>query len=131
LATIDVRLPHEGTFEGPTAVAVGLGGVWVSQPVQGVVTRIDPRTDKVIAHIHIPPSPGWGTLAVGAGSIWAGWAKQIFRIDPKTNRIIASARIGKHVGTDYRGLRRIMVDGNTLWVTDGDADTVDRITLDP
>ena len=37
--------------------------------------------------------------------------------------VVASARIGKHVGSDYRGLRRMAVDGNTLWVTDGDADT--------
>ena len=69
------------------------------------------------------------TLAVGAGSIWAVGPKQIFRIDPRTNRVIASARIGKHVGSDYRGLRRMAVDGDALWVTDGDADTVDRIAL--
>ncbi len=95
------------------------------------MTRIDPRTNRLVARVRFPRDSEPSTLAIGAGSIWAVGPKQIFRIDPKTNRVIASARIGKHVGSDYRGLRSMAVDGDTLWVADGDADTVDRIALDP
>jgi hypothetical protein len=44
---------------------------------------------------------------------------------------VQSARIGKHPGSDYHGLRNLVVDGTSLWVTDGDANTVDRIDLGP
>ena len=37
--------------------------------------------------------------------------------------------MGKHAGSDYRGLGSFVVVGNSLWVTDGDADTADRIDL--
>ena len=69
------------------------------------------------------------TFAVGTRSLWVLGPKSIFRVDPRTNRIADSARIGKHAGSDYRGLRSIAVVGHSLWVTDGDADTVDRIDI--
>jgi streptogramin lyase len=126
-ATIGVRLPGEGLFEGPEQVAAGLGGVWVTQP--DVVTRIDPRTNKVVARIRFPRGSEPATFALGPDALWVVGVRQIFRIDPRTNRILASARVGKHTGNDYRGLRRMLVDGSTLWLADGDADTVDRIDV--
>jgi streptogramin lyase len=131
LATIRVRIGHESIFEGPERIATGLGGVWVSHPVQDVVTRIDPRTNKVVARIRFPNGSLPVYLALGAGSVWAVGAKQIFRIDPRRNRVIDAASIGTHRGSDYRGLRQVLVSGNTLWVSDGDADTVDRVALGP
>ena len=129
IATIRVRIGHESPFEGPERIATGLGAVWVSHPAQDVVTRIDPRTNKVVARIRFPKGSAPVFLAIGAESVWTVGAKQIFRIDARRNRVIDSASIGNHPGSDYRGLRQILVSGNTLWVTDGDADTVDRIDL--
>jgi DNA-binding beta-propeller fold protein YncE len=126
-ATIDVKLPGEGLFEGPEQVAAGLGGVWVTQP--DVVTRIDPRTNRVVARIRFPRNSEPATFALGPDALWVVGPKQIFRIDPATNRVVASARIGRHAGSDYRGLRGMVVDGTTLWLADGDADTVDRIDV--
>ena len=128
-ATIPVRIGREGTFAGPEEVAAGLGAVWVSHPVQDLVTRIDPRTNRVVARVRFPRNAEPNRLVVGAGSLWAVGPKQIFRIDPRTNRIADAVRIGRHPDGDYRGLRSIAVSGQTLWVTDGDADTVDRIEL--
>lgn len=129
MATIRVRIGHESMFEGPERIVTGLDGVWVSQPAQDVVTRIDPRTNKIAARIRFPKGSAPVFLAIGAESVWAVGAKQIFRIDTHRNRVTMSASIGKHPGSDYRGLRQILVSGNTLWITDGDADTVDRIDL--
>jgi hypothetical protein len=42
----------------------------------------------------------------------------------------ATVRIGKPPDGEYRGLRQVAVTDQTLWVTPGDADTVDRIDLD-
>jgi streptogramin lyase len=128
---IPVRVGHEAITEGPEQVLVGLGAVWVSHPAQDVVTRIDPHTNVVAARVHLPHGASPVTLAAGAGSIWAVGPKQIFRIDPKTNAVVQSARIGKHPGSDYHGLRSLVVAGDAVWVTDGDANTVDRIDLGP
>jgi YVTN family beta-propeller protein len=127
---LSVRIRNAGTFEGPEQVAAGLGSVWVSQPAQNIVTRIDPRSDRIIARIKFPRGATPITFAVGARSLWVLGPKSIFRVDPRTNRIADSAHIGKHAGSDYRGLRSIAVVDHSLWVTDGDADTVDRIDID-
>lgn len=131
VATISVRIGHEPTTEGPEQVAVGLGGVWVSQPGQDVVSRIDPGTNKVVARVRFPRNSGPHRFAIGAGSVWAIGPKRIFRIDAATNRIADSVAIGTHKGSDYRGLRAAAVTDQAVWVTDGDADTVDRIDLAP
>jgi YVTN family beta-propeller protein len=128
---IPVRIGHEATFEGPEQVVAGLRAVWVSHPGQDTVSRIDPRTNMVAARISLPRNANPFNLAVGAGSIWALGPKQLFRIDPKSDRVIASIRIGKHSGSDYHGLRSVAVADGAVWVTDGDADTVDRIDLGP
>jgi DNA-binding beta-propeller fold protein YncE len=129
VSTIPVRLGHERATEGPEQVAVGLGGVWVSHPAQDVVTRINPGTNKVVVRLRFPRNSGPYRFAIGAGSVWVLGPKRIFRIDPRTNRIVDSAAIGKHTGSDYRGLRSAAVTDQAVWVTDGDADTVDRIDL--
>ena len=126
---IPIRIGHEGTREGPERLVIGLGSVWVSQPSQDLVTRIDPRTDAIAARIRFPRNASPVQLAVGAGSLWAVGPKQIFRIDPKTSRIVESAAIGRHPGSDYHGLRSIAVANGAVWVTDGDANTVDRIEV--
>jgi YVTN family beta-propeller protein len=127
VATISDRLAGEGTFEGPEQVVAGLGGVWVSHPGQGVVSRIAPVGNKVVARVKFPRNSQPLNLAIGAGSVWAVGAKRIFRIDPATNRIVASAAVGKHPGSDFRGLRSVAVTAAGVWVTDGDADTVDLV----
>lgn len=126
---IPVRIAHEGTREGPEQIVAGLGGVWVSHPGQDTLTRIDPGTSRVAARVHLPRNAAPFSLAVGAGSVWAVGPKQLFRIDPKSDRMVASIPIGVHPGSDYHGLRSIAVGSRVAWVTDGDADTVDRIEL--
>jgi YVTN family beta-propeller protein len=54
--------------DGPVDVAVGSGGVWVANSRDGTVSRIDPRSNKVIATIRIGSSPQG--IAVGAGAVW-------------------------------------------------------------
>jgi YVTN family beta-propeller protein len=54
--------------DGPVDVAVGADGVWVANSRDGTVSRIDPRSNKVIATIRIGSSPQG--IAVGAGAVW-------------------------------------------------------------
>jgi YVTN family beta-propeller protein len=54
--------------DGPVDVAVGVGGVWVANSRDGTVSRIDPRSNKIIATIRVGNSPRG--IAVGAGAVW-------------------------------------------------------------
>jgi YVTN family beta-propeller protein len=127
---IDIALGSEKSiYEGPERVATGFDSVWVSHPAQDTVTRIAAGTKRIRARIVFPRSSFPFEFAAGAGSLWVLGPKQIFRVDPRTNRIVDSLRIGRHTGSDYRGLRGIAVDGQTLWITDGDVDVVDRIDV--
>jgi YVTN family beta-propeller protein len=54
--------------DGPIDVAVGADGVWVANSRDGTVSRIDPRSNKVIATIRLGNSPQG--IAVGAGAVW-------------------------------------------------------------
>jgi len=54
--------------DGPVDVAFGAGAVWVANSRDGTVSRIDPRTDEVVATIPLGNSPQ--AIAVGGGAVW-------------------------------------------------------------
>jgi DNA-binding SARP family transcriptional activator len=86
--------------DGPRAIAVGKNAVWVvgEHPRSGV-WRIDPRMNRAVAHVSVPPSANY--VAVGAGGIWVTSRTpghvgpgSLTRIDPKTNKVVATIDLG-------------------------------------
>src|SRR3954462_1873556 len=75
-------------------MAAGADGVWLLSPT-GVVLRVDPATNAVVARIEIPPSE-FGAIAIGSGSVWVTDFDHdtLHRIDPKTNKVVASVKVG-------------------------------------
>jgi putative pyrroloquinoline-quinone binding quinoprotein len=77
--------------------AVGaFGSLWLDDGA-GTVLRVDPRTRRVVARVHVG---GAGTnLAAGHGSVWAmvqtstAGAGPLLRIDPRTNRVVGRTAI--------------------------------------
>ena len=62
------------TIEGGSrllGIAIGRGSVWVADRVTSSVNRIDPAANQVTQTIEIPGGCGC-SVAVGAGSVWAG-----------------------------------------------------------
>src|SRR5262249_23334239 len=51
----------------PTGVAVGHGAVWVIHHDDNRISKIDPRTDAVVA---TGSAPGPKSVTVGGGSVW-------------------------------------------------------------
>jgi hypothetical protein len=49
-------------------VAFGFDAVWVLNPMQGTLTRIDPAADEVVATIDVGKRAT--ALATGEGSVW-------------------------------------------------------------
>ena len=68
-----VKTTSNGPFRwesAPKGVAVGLGSVWVANPVSGTVYRINPSSGRVIKRIEVAPHVG--AITVAGGTVWVG-----------------------------------------------------------
>lgn len=111
------------TSADPWDVALAAGSVWVSNEVDGTVSRIDPATNEIVATIAIGESgPG------GAGASWlaatdeAVWvvnenALAIARIDPSTNEVVGTIDLPSGTPTAF-AVSGIAYGHGSLWVTD-------------
>ena len=77
---------------GAAAVRAGAGGVWVTNPLRGVVQRIDSRTNRVVATIKVPGEPRF--FDVGEGGVWtlSQASGTVTRIDPSSAKVVATLR---------------------------------------
>lgn len=99
----------------PAAIARGARSLWVADPDDQLVARVDPRSHAVIDRIPIAGQPG--SIAAGDGAIWVAstLGGTVARIDPTTDRVVRTVTVeGGNTGS-------IAIAGGTLWV----ADTID------
>ena len=81
------RLVASISMPSPGSVETAFGSVWVTNGPAQTVSRLDPRTNAVIARI---PTPDAATVVgVGAGAIWVTSfpGNSLTRIDPGTNAV--------------------------------------------
>ena len=83
----DARLVASIAAPSPRAVMTGYGSVWVANGPTRTVTRLDPRTNAVIARIPTPDPAS--VIAVGAGAVWVTSfpGNSLTRIDPWRDRV--------------------------------------------
>ena len=88
---IDLRTPIGDVCSN--GIAVGEGAVWVSNPCDGSVLKIDPRSG---ATTRIPVGGGPSDIGIGFGSVWVSSLDGTeTRIDPESGRIEDVIAIGK------------------------------------
>ena len=117
-----ITLPDSG---GPLGVAYGHGSVWTmlagpSDKAPGLVARIDPSNNRIIARVPVGKFPA--RAAAGAGAIWVTNHDDntVSRINPDTNKVTATIRVG-------RGPFGIGSAGGAVWVANSATRTVSRI----
>jgi hypothetical protein len=112
----------------PSGAAADREALWVVS-LDGTLTRIDPRTNRVIASIGTgvpairgfqndgaqpPMSPNNGVpatgVAVGDGSVWVRGGGRLVRVDPSTESVQATIDIG---GT----IEGLAVGDSNVWLT--------------
>ena len=76
--------------QGPTAVAVGEGAVWVANTQDDTVSRIDPRTAAVTQTIPVGRRPTG--VAAGDGAVWVANSLERHRLDESTRGRTGSRR---------------------------------------
>jgi virginiamycin B lyase len=93
----------------PTSLALGENSVWVYCQKEGRIDRIDPKTNKVTKSIELGVPGVEGSIAIGAGSVWASLAGYpLTRIDPATEKVVQQFW-GPGGGAAYFGQ-------NSLWI---------------
>jgi hypothetical protein len=102
-ATIDAG----GPLGFSQTIAVGAGGVWLADPFDEQVVRIDPRTRRVMARI---PAGAATTLAVATDDVWALSSLGLLRIDPARDRVVATAS-----DPDLRRARLVAAGAGAVW----------------
>jgi hypothetical protein len=103
LTTIDAG----GPLGFSQTIAVGAGGVWLADPFDEQVVRIDPRTRRVMARI---PAGAVTTLAVSRDAVWALSSLGLVRVDPARDRVAAVAP-----DPELRRARLVAADAGAVW----------------
>jgi YVTN family beta-propeller protein len=102
-ATIDAG----GPLAFPQTIATGTGGVWLADPFDEQVVRIDPKTRRVMARI---PAGAVTTLAVTRDGVWGLSPIGLVRVDPAHDRVTAVAP-----DPDLRRARLVAAGAGAVW----------------
>ena len=80
--------------DAPAAMAAGNGSLWLADPNDGTVSRLDFAGTSVVDRVPVGGSPG--ALAIGGGSVWVASVpgEKVTRIDPSTGRVTQTIRLG-------------------------------------
>lgn len=107
-------------------VAVGEGAIWVRHGPefigaralpenQGKLSKIDPRTNRIVATIEVDRWSGvlhnTGNMAVGEGGVWliSRQKEHLVRIDPRSHEVIATIPLGATPFVVHHGEGKIWV----------------------
>ena len=87
------------TADAPNDIASGFGSVWVVTHRGGVVERINPASNKIVAKINSAGSE-LISIAVGAKHVWYLNAadQQVEGIDPRTDKVTVKTPVGTDGG---------------------------------
>ena len=104
----------------PVSVTAGEGSIWVLGRKEGKISRVDPKTNKVIATVELEIPNAEGMLAFGGGYLWASvHGFPLTRIVPATDKV-AQQFPGAGGGRLWFGL-------GSLWLGSAESKTVARI----
>jgi YVTN family beta-propeller protein len=111
--TASDQLVHATRLAGaPGAVSGGSGSVWVADPSEGKVSRVDPGSGAEVDRILVGGGPG--SITSGAGAIWVASTvgATVTRIDPATEAVTQTIPLpGTNPGA-------IAYGAGGLWVAD-------------
>ena len=103
--------------DGPLALAIGDGSLWVDVPNSSEVVRLDRRSGAIVARIAVPaPAVPCGGMLVTSTAVWVtscGDAAVLERIDPATNQAVATISLAG------LAVSPVEIDGR-LWLPEQD-----------
>jgi DNA-binding beta-propeller fold protein YncE len=104
-ATIDAG----GPLGFSQTIAVAASGVWLADPFDEQIVRIDPKSRRVMARI---PAGAVTALAATGDAVWALAPVGLVRVDPAKDRVAAVAS-----DRDLRNARLVAADATGVWTS--------------
>ena len=83
---------------GPSAIAYGLGALWVANGGDGTVSKIEPTSGKPVR--TFAAGPGASGITTGFGSVWVTSERtgNVSRVDPRTGMVERTINVGNGAG---------------------------------
>jgi len=111
---------HDPAARRPTTTSFGATtrpGAWVADHHGGTISKIDPRTNTVVASVPVglTGSSGPQGIAAGLGSVWVDVPNSgtVVRVDPATDTVQATIK----VPVEMQPCGGIAVGQTVVWVT--------------
>ncbi|MGZ4188145.1 MAG: protein kinase domain-containing protein [Solirubrobacteraceae bacterium] len=139
VAAIDSADARVGSFtaarSAPSNIAVGDGAVWALNTEDDTVSRIDPRTRRLVKTFRTGGRPS--DLAAGAGALWVGNGSGNFvystvsvsRVDPDSTEVTRTVKLPHHAENSQPpsvGFPQLAVGAGAVWAINP-APSVSRI----
>ncbi|HET8537252.1 MAG TPA: BTAD domain-containing putative transcriptional regulator [Solirubrobacteraceae bacterium] len=107
----------------PPVIAVGMGSLWVRDPRENVIWRMDPSSLRRTAVVQAGTDPA--AMAVGEGAVWVANAgdDSVSRVDPRSNASLRAISVGDSPSA-------IAIGAGAVWVANRQDGTVSRIAPD-
>ena len=107
------RVLRGGPQGGAQTVAVGAGAVWLANPGDGSVARLDPGDPEGVQVIRVDAAT---LLTVGAGAVWAVATNDqgVLRIDPVDNAVHGGFAMSR-----VHSVQSIAYGDGSVWVVQG------------
>jgi YVTN family beta-propeller protein len=109
-----------GPAQSEGGVATGAGSFWMVSDMKGVLSRIDPATNKVIAEITVPEKSAAVNFGEDAAWVTTPATNTLTRVDPKTNQVTATIAVGA-------GPRFLTVGAGSVWTLNQGDGTISRV----
>jgi virginiamycin B lyase len=111
-----------GPANSEGGITVGAGSIWLMTNAAGVLSRIDPISNTVVASISTPAGSFCPLFADGFVWITSTENSVLTKVDPSTNKIVAQIPVGKNP--------RFLTHGaDSIWTLNQGDGTITRVSL--
>jgi virginiamycin B lyase len=109
-----------GPADSEGCIAAGAGSIWLTTSAAGILSRIDPTSNSVVASITVPLGSFCPVFA--GGFLWVTSTEHsvLSKVDPSTNRVLAEIPVGKNP-------RFATAGGGSVWTLNQGDGTVSRV----
>jgi virginiamycin B lyase len=109
-----------GPADSEGGIATSPDSVWMLTDKKGILSRIEPVSNKVAAEIAVTPNSASCIYAEGAVWITTPEKKLLTRVDPKTNQVTDTIEVGP-------GPRFLTAGAGSIWTLNQGDGTVSRV----
>jgi YVTN family beta-propeller protein len=106
--------------ESEGGIAASPDGIWLVTDAKGILSKIDPAKNQVVAQVTVPANSAGVTYGEGAVWVTSPDSNMLTGVDPKTNAVIHSVEVGPKP-------RFLTTGAGSVWTLNQGDGTVSRV----